>query len=128
MEKYSWFVVFVSLNSLLLLGLAGYVSSLRMRYKIAYGDGDNKQLFRAIRAHANAVEQFPIFALVILALMVINYSPLQINIIMATFTAARIAHALGIILKIHVARRLGAAMTYLLQAAVAIIALTEVFT
>ena len=38
---------------LLLVVLAARISRLRLRHKIAWGDGGNTELMRAVRLHAN---------------------------------------------------------------------------
>lgn len=50
-----------ALSGLILVALAFRVSSLRMRHQVATGDGDIPALARAIRVHANSIEQMPIF-------------------------------------------------------------------
>lgn len=48
--------IFAAVLLLLVTLLAMNVSMLRMRHKVSLGDGGNKALTRAIRAHANALE------------------------------------------------------------------------
>jgi len=122
MINYYWFSVFVAANALLLLVLATNVSLMRLKYKISYGDGDNKDLFRAIRVHANGIEQVPIFALLLLGLSFSSVSSIFMAGLVVAFTCARISHACGMLFSIHQARRAGAGFTYLLQA-VAVVAL-----
>lgn len=123
MGNYYWFSVFVATNALLLLVLAFNVSMLRMKHKISVGDGGNKELAKAIRTHANGTEQVPIFALL---LLVLSYSQPWVLLLAAltmAFTLARLAHAYGMLFRGHLARRIGAGMTYLLQALAAVAAL-----
>ena len=49
--------------ALLLAGLAARISLLRIRFKVALGDGGQPQLLRAIRAHGNTIEHVPIYLL-----------------------------------------------------------------
>ena len=115
MEKFYWFIIFISLNSLILVGLAGYVSKLRLKYKISFGDGGNKHLLKAMRTHSNGTEQVPIFALIILSFTLLDYSQTIIAILVMLFTLARLSHAVGMLLRVHIFRQIGATVTYLLQ-------------
>lgn len=55
---------------LLVVVLAARVSVLRVRHKVSLGDGDNRELARAIRAHGNTVEFVPLFLIMLLAVLV----------------------------------------------------------
>ncbi len=115
MESYYWFSMFVALNGIILVVLSTYVSVLRIRYKVSHGDGDNKHLRTAIRTHANGMEQAPIFALVLLGLVFSEVNQMYLAFLALLFTFTRICHAIGMIKKVHVMRRVGAGLTYLLQ-------------
>ena len=54
-----------ALLSLLLIGLSLNVSRLRMRYRVAFGDGGNPALNAAIRANGNSLEQSLLFSLLL---------------------------------------------------------------
>ncbi len=69
----------------------------------------------AIRAHSNGVEQVPIFALVVLALTLLQASRALLAVLVIVFTAARLFHAYGMIFKSFLSRRIGAATTYMVQ-------------
>ncbi len=113
--SYYWFAVCVSLNGLFLLLLAFNVSRIRLRHRISYGDGDNKQLKRAIRVHCNGTEQVPIFALLTLALTLTGATQLVLSAVVIAFTVARVAHAYGMLFSQHIFRRIGAGVTYITQ-------------
>ena len=121
MGSYFWFSVFVASNALLLFMLALRVSLLRLKFGISTGDGDNPQLFKAIRAHSNGVEQVPIFGLLVLALSFNQLRSDYLAALVVVFTIARVCHGLGMNYRIYRARQLGAAVTYLLQIAAAVI-------
>lgn len=112
---YFWFSVFVALQGLLLFALAMRISLLRMKFLISTGDGDNPILFAALRAQGNAIEQIPIFGLLLLALTFNQLPDFYLSALVTAFTLSRIAHAIGMNYKIFIARRLGAGVTYLLQ-------------
>ncbi|MFL0809864.1 MAG: MAPEG family protein [Agarilytica sp.] len=115
MQHYFWFSLFVAINGLILVVLAGNVSRLRLKYKISYGDGDNKHLLKAIRVHANGMEQVPIFGLVILGLSFLGLSQDYLAALVIIFSLSRISHAIGMSFGVHIMRRVGASLTYGLQ-------------
>ncbi|MFL0799251.1 MAG: MAPEG family protein [Agarilytica sp.] len=124
--NYYWFAVCVSLNGLFLLLLAFNVSRIRLRHRISYGDGDNKQLNRAIRVHCNGVEQVPIFALLTLALTLTGATQLVLSSAVISFTLARVSHAYGMLFSQHIFRRIGAGVTYITQFLTAIALLISI--
>jgi len=127
MYNFLWFSLFIAINALLLAALAINISIIRIKNKISYGDGGNKQLLKAIRVHSNGVEQVPIYALLLLALSLNQTSPLILAGLVISFTLCRFSHAIGMIFRIHRARRLGAGGTYLLQLMTAVLILIVSF-
>jgi len=119
-SQFVWFAILMAANGLLLFLLTANVSRLRIKYQVSLGDGDNKSLAKAIRAHANGVEQLPVFALLVLALCLLSFSPFTLAALVIAFTVARVLHAIGMLTKAFAARRIGAALTYLLQLGAAI--------
>ena len=122
MQNFYWFAVCVAANGFLLLLLTVNVSRLRIKHRISYGDGGNKQLMTAIRVHGNGTEQVPVFALVILALSFLDATSWLISSLVISFTLSRLVHAIGMLGRRPELRRAGAAITYLSQA-VAVLAL-----
>lgn len=120
MDNYLWFSIFVATNALLLTLLAANVSLLRMKHKISTGDGGNKKLLKAIRVHANGIEQVPIFAALLLAAIFIKMPPAYFATAAILFTLSRVLHATGMLYRVHIFRRVGAGLTYFLQLFVAI--------
>ncbi|SMF17318.1 hypothetical protein SAMN02745866_01134 [Alteromonadaceae bacterium Bs31] len=110
-----WLAVFVLLNSTLLCMLTANVSRLRYKLRLSIGDGGNKEMVYAMRAHSNGVEQVPIFALTLLVLTLLHSPNILLAALVILFTLARIAHAYGMLFSAFSARRLGAATTYLIQ-------------
>jgi len=67
-----------------------------MKYRIGIGDGGDKSLLLAIRAHGNATESIPL-ALVLLAALELNQaSVLTLHGFGAALLLARLLHALGL--------------------------------
>ncbi len=114
-NNYFWFSVFVLFNAIILYLLTANVSRLRLKLRISVGDGGNSDMIYAIRAHCNGVEQVPSFALIILALTLLQTSEVILAAFVIVFTAARVFHAYGMLFKSFLSRRIGAAATYLLQ-------------
>jgi len=115
MDNYFWFSLLISINSLLVLALAINVSRLRIKHKVSLGDGGNKCLMAAIRAHCNALEQLPIFAIVMIALTFLGASTILLSTLVIGFSLARTFHAYGMLYRVFIARRIGAGFTYVFQ-------------
>jgi uncharacterized membrane protein YecN with MAPEG domain len=99
---------------LLILILAFRVSLLRMRHRVAIGDGGVEALARAIRVHANTIEFVPIFLLLSLCYELYAGANVVLIGLDAVFVAARIAFAVGFSLApLHLLRRVGAGLSYL---------------
>lgn len=102
-----------ALLGLLFIALAGYVSRLRLQNSISLGDGGNKDLSRAVRAHANLAEFAPIFLLLVLALELRGAGGWLLGVLVVSFVIARIAHGLGLLARAtSKARQFGAAVSY----------------
>jgi len=115
MQNTVWFAAFVVMNGALLLLFTAYVSRLRMKHKVSYGDGSNHQLMKAIRVHANGVEQVPIYGLLILALCYLGASSVLLAVLIISFTLSRVLHAYGMFFGVIILRQFGAGITYLAQ-------------
>lgn len=88
--------IYTGLLALILLFLALRVVLLRRKFKVGIGTNQNKELARAIRVHANALEYVPI-ALLMLAVAEINGIHLYfVNASGIALVVARILHAYGL--------------------------------
>lgn len=88
--------IYAALAGILLLVLAWRVVTVRRRERIGLGDGQNRDLERRIRIHANAVEYVPI-ALILLALAEAAGNPAwAIHAAGASLIVARVLHAVGL--------------------------------
>lgn len=111
---------------LLLVLLALRVSRLRMRQRVALGDGGNAELNRAIRAHGNSAEHAPIFLLTSLCYELYAGSSWLLAGLVALFLFGRLSLSWGLSrASINGARRLGAGLTYFSQLALALALLTQ---
>lgn len=115
MEQYFWFTFFVFMNVLMVTLLALNISRLRVKERVANGDGGKLSIKKAMRAHGNGVEHVAIFGLAILALELSTVSSGILATLVIGFTLARIVHAAGMLGSAFNARRIGAAATYLFE-------------
>ncbi|MGJ8669720.1 MAG: MAPEG family protein [Oceanococcus sp.] len=119
-----WFQLFLAFNVLLITLLAFNVSRLRIVKRVAHGDGGDISVKAAIRSHANGVEHFPVFALVLLGLEWGAAANGLIAGLVIAFSASRVSHAIGMLSRFFILRRLGASVTYLCEL-IAVIALLQ---
>ena len=87
---------YAALATLLVLVLAARIVWLRNVRKIGLGDGGDRQLARAIRAHANAVEYLPLALLLLLILELQHTAALWLNVFGIALIVARVLHAFGL--------------------------------
>lgn len=112
---------------MLLVALAGRISMLRMRHKIAFGDGGHTDLMRAVRLHANTAEHAPIFVLLAMACELTRGTTALLVVTVIVFVLARIIFAAALIGRgLHLARMAGAMLTYVTQAVLAVALLVGV--
>jgi hypothetical protein len=88
--------LYAALLALLLLGLAIRVVVLRWRTKTGIGDGGDRGLARAIRAHGNAIEYVPIALVLLLVAELGGASPTLLHGCGTVLVAARVVHASGL--------------------------------
>lgn len=88
--------LYAALLGLLIIVLLLRVVAKRWKFRVGVGDGGEKALTLAIRAHGNAIETIPI-ALILLAVLEANKGSAQIlHIFGAALLFARLAHAFGL--------------------------------
>ena len=89
--------LYASLLALLVVILGMVVIRLRQSLRVGVGDGGNHDLARAIRVHGNAVENIPLF-LLLLALYEINRGNITLlHVFGAAFFVSRVLHAWGLL-------------------------------
>lgn len=108
--------LYVGINILILLALSYVVVHRRRKHKIALGDGGDKAMLRAIRAHANAAEYVPAALIGIVLLALLN--PAAPNWLLhasgISLTAGRILHGVGLNLgTLNLGRVSGVVLTWL---------------
>lgn len=87
---------YAALLALLLVALAFRVVVLRWRTKTGIGDGGDRGLARAIRAHGNAIEYVPVALILLLVAELGNSSPTLLHGCGIALVAARVLHASGL--------------------------------
>lgn len=88
--------LYAGLVGLLLLILAARVSFLRRQLKVALGDGGDRGLQRAIRAHGNAVE-WAITGILLLLIADLTRAPaLFLHLCGLVIVIGRVLHAVGL--------------------------------
>ena len=81
---------------LLLTTLSLYISRLRIRHRVSFGDGGHKDLQVAIRAHGNTLEQSMLFGLLLL-IFELNQTGVQaLPWIAGIFIGSRLLHSVAI--------------------------------
>lgn len=81
---------------LLLIALSIDAINRRMVLRVPFGDGGDRGLMAAIRAHANLTEYMPIGLAQIGLLESNGAQPLALSIVAALFVLVRLAHAYGL--------------------------------
>ena len=107
------FNIYVLCSVLLISILAVNVSRVRMKEKIANGDGGNKSLRNAIRSHGNTLEFVIPFALIILALDTGSTDKGLVAFLAFNFIFVRVAYAWSMISFLFKLRQITAGATYL---------------
>ncbi len=100
---------------LVLIYLSYGVVNNRKKFEVGIGDGDNKDLARAIRVHGNFTEYVPL-ALILLAVFEMNHGNLLVaHIAGITLVISRLLHAYGLgkTIKTSFGRFAGVLLTWL---------------
>lgn len=85
--------IYAALNMAILIWIVLQTSRLRVRYKVSIGDGGVKHLVRIIRGHANAVENMPIFLIMLLIAVLLGMPAGAAHGLGLVFTIGRGFHA-----------------------------------
>ena len=104
-----------ALIGLLFLALSARVAGLRHSERIGIGDGGNKFLSRAIRAHGNLAEHAPLILLLMLCYELSGGAQWLLIVSGVTLVVARSLHALGLLSSAGTSfgRTWGVALTWL---------------
>ena len=89
-------LLYVGLNTLILLTLAILTVRTRVQTRTDIGTGDNVAMIKAVRAHGNAAEYVPLALILIGALEMSGAARPLLHGLGIGLTASRLAHAQGI--------------------------------
>ena len=114
--------LYTGLFLLLMLVLAMRVVMWRRRVHIAMGDGDHKDLRKAIRAHGNAAEHIPLVLLGMAVLELNGAAAWSLHLYGSVFFVGRSLHALGLTRtpSVNAPRQIGVLITWLVMLAMGI--------
>lgn len=88
--------VYATLLGLLFIALSLRTIRLRRRHRIAVGDGDNGELRRAMRVHANFAEYVPLALLLIFFVELDGTPKWWVHALALALLGGRLAHAWGV--------------------------------
>ncbi|MEQ9506618.1 MAG: MAPEG family protein [Hyphomonas sp.] len=88
--------LYAGLFGLLMLILKMNVGRVRTAHKVAFGDGNNEAVQRAIRVQGNAVEDVPVVLIGLFGLAFLDAPVLLIHGLGASFLLGRVLHAVGL--------------------------------
>lgn len=119
-ESFRNAAIFSSLLVLLVTALGVNVSLIRLRLKTYLGDGGDKTLNKAIRAHGNAAEHVPFLLVPLLVLGMLDAGATALLVLGALSLFARCLHAGGRLGKKSLFSMTGTTITYGLEGGMAI--------
>jgi len=122
--------LYLAVLALIYLVLGLQVSRLQRGNRVLFGDGDNRELRSAIRAHANFAEYVPIIVLMVALLEMSGLPALRVHLLMGTLLVARLLHPLGMYvgprtLQFQICRVGGISLTLIVLLTAALMALTR---
>lgn len=119
--------LYAALAALLVVVLALRVVLFRRAAKVGLGDGNNPDLLKRIRVHANAVEYVPFYLLLMLILELNQTAPVLLHALGIALIVARLLHAWGVSQHsgVSAGRALGAGLTVLMMVLMALLLLWQ---
>ena len=88
--------LYAGILALLLVVLAARIIRLRWKLRLGLGDGGDRTMLRAVRAHGNATEYLPITLLLLLVAELNHASPVLLHACGCVFVVSRVLHAIGL--------------------------------
>lgn len=89
--------IYASILGFVILFLAYRVVAYRRSEGVSLGDDKgSKEMKRAVRAHANAIENVPLGLMLLLMLELNHLTPWLLNLLGAAFVVSRVLHAWGL--------------------------------
>ena len=88
--------LYAALVAFILIGLSVRTIGLRRKYQVAIGHGEQPELERAMRVHANFCEYVPVGLLLVLLVELGTGAGLWIHVLGGALLAGRLLHAFGV--------------------------------
>lgn len=88
--------LYAAILAIVYIALTFMVARGRWKYKIGLGHGDNPEMERLIRIHANFAEYVPFALLLLFMLDISRFSPMFLHVLGIMLVVGRIAHAIGL--------------------------------
>ncbi len=88
--------IYATLLGLLFIALSVRTIRLRRRHSVAVGDGDNTELRRAMRVHANFAEYTPLALLLVFFVEMDGAPALWVHALCLALLCGRLLHAWGV--------------------------------
>ena len=85
--------IYTALNMAILLWIAAKTGQLRGKHKVSIGDGGVTHLIRIIRGHANAIENMPVFLIMLVVAALLGMPVIAVHGLGLVFTIGRAYHA-----------------------------------
>lgn len=85
--------LYAALNTLILFWFDVATGKLRAKHKVSIGDGGVKHLIRILRGHANAIENMPMFFILMGIAAMLAAPNWLLHVLGLVFTVARAIHA-----------------------------------
>ena len=118
-----------------LLGLLAVVLTIRVilnrvKHKVNTGDGGNKDLAQAIRAHGNFTEQAPLALVLIMVAEASGAAPTMVHVLGVALLVSRVLNAWGLsrTLGLSMGRQAGAGLGILVYVAVSLLILYRLYS
>lgn len=114
--------LYTALLLLLMLALAVHVVRLRMREGISLGDENNRNLQKAMRAHANAAEYIPVVLIAMALLELAGTRAGMLWLYGGAFLLGRVLHAVGMLRprSVNPLRQAGIVLSWLVMITLAV--------
>ena len=105
--------IYAAIFALILVGLSSYVIKMRYKHRVSLGDGGNKELLKAIRAHGNFIEYVPMSLILLAMLELGGESGAVLHAFGGALLVGRIMHAPGLNIKgTTILRQIGMVLTF----------------
>lgn len=121
--------LYAGLLALFYVALSFRIIKMRLTFKVGIGHGEQNELHRAIRVHANLAEYVP-FALLLMLFLELNQTEGWIlNVLGTMLLIGRVFHAMGLgkSAGTTMARTVGGVLTYLMMLIAAVLNILVVY-